>query len=174
VSPVVQGLAGPTPRCSDGHDNDGDARTDFPADSGCSSAADDDEAGAPVSQLVPSSATPRLLLPFPIVRVRGIRQGGRVRIRLLSVRAPSGSRVTVFCDGAGCPERRERFLVGTRTVRVRAFERTVRPVIVLRVYVTKPGFVGKYTRFRFRRGGLPLRTDGCASIAGRSRPCPAA
>lgn len=32
--------------CADGIDNDGDGNTDYPADSGCTSASDDDEAGA--------------------------------------------------------------------------------------------------------------------------------
>ena len=34
---------GPSPQCSDGTDNDGDGKVDFPADPGCTSAADDDE-----------------------------------------------------------------------------------------------------------------------------------
>jgi large repetitive protein len=34
----------PKPQCSDGIDNDGDGRTDYPNDSGCSSATDDSEA----------------------------------------------------------------------------------------------------------------------------------
>jgi hypothetical protein len=37
----------PTPACSDTLDNDGDLLTDFPADPGCESAADDDESGLP-------------------------------------------------------------------------------------------------------------------------------
>ena len=36
----------PSPRCSDGIDNDGDHVIDFPADTGCSSASDDDETNA--------------------------------------------------------------------------------------------------------------------------------
>src|SRR5688500_874712 len=31
------------PQCSDGIDNDGDGRTDYPSDEGCSSELDDDE-----------------------------------------------------------------------------------------------------------------------------------
>lgn len=34
---------GPTPACGDGQDNDGDGKTDFPADPGCAAATDDDE-----------------------------------------------------------------------------------------------------------------------------------
>ena len=37
------------PQCSDGKDNDGDGKIDFPADPGCSSALDDDETDAKMS-----------------------------------------------------------------------------------------------------------------------------
>jgi hypothetical protein len=36
-----------TPQCSDGADNDGDGKTDYPADPGCSSASDPDESDDP-------------------------------------------------------------------------------------------------------------------------------
>ena len=39
----------PTPDCSDGIDNDGDGRTDFPVDPSCTSASDTDESDAPVT-----------------------------------------------------------------------------------------------------------------------------
>ena len=44
VSPPAQAL---TPLCSDGVDNDGDSRTDYPDDTGCTSPEDSDEFGAP-------------------------------------------------------------------------------------------------------------------------------
>ena len=37
----------PPKRCSDGQDNDGDGRTDYPRDPGCSSANDDNESNPP-------------------------------------------------------------------------------------------------------------------------------
>jgi hypothetical protein len=40
-------LPTPAPRCSDGADNDLDGFTDWPADPGCDSAADDDEFNPP-------------------------------------------------------------------------------------------------------------------------------
>ncbi len=44
-SKAVAVAAAATPQCSDGVDNDGDGKIDFPADPGCSSATDDSEAG---------------------------------------------------------------------------------------------------------------------------------
>ena len=36
------------PQCSDGIDNDGDTRIDYPADQGCESATEGDETGEPI------------------------------------------------------------------------------------------------------------------------------
>ena len=33
---------------------------------------------------------------------------------------------------------------------------------ILKIYVTKPGFIGKYTRLRVTNKGVPLRVDRCA------------
>ncbi len=44
---VVETTAGSAPQCSDGADNDGDGKTDFPADPGCTDANDNDETDAP-------------------------------------------------------------------------------------------------------------------------------
>ena len=61
VSVIVEGNNGtypvappppPQPACSDGIDNDGDGKIDYPADPGCSSATDNDETNPP-----PSTAT---------------------------------------------------------------------------------------------------------------------
>jgi hypothetical protein len=59
------------------------------------------------------------------------------------------------------------------TVRVRRLERLLLPGVRVRIYVTKPGQVGKYTRFRFRAGNAPVRTDRCV-LPGSSVPveCP--
>lgn len=54
---IVGGTPPPAPACSDGIDNDGDGLIDFPADSGCISANDADEANAP---LVPATPTLRV------------------------------------------------------------------------------------------------------------------
>jgi hypothetical protein len=46
----------PLPQCSDGVDNDGDGKTDYPADPGCTSAADDSESPNPSSPTAPGIA----------------------------------------------------------------------------------------------------------------------
>jgi hypothetical protein len=166
------GLPTPAPAsCADGRDNDGDGKIDFPADPGCTSAADDDE--GPLTVLLPSSTDPQLLAPFPVVRLRGRISRTSARITLLTISAPATSQVSVYCAGRSCPLKWYKIRAGRKIVRVRRFERRLRAGTVLRIYVTKPGFVGKYTRFQIRRGRSPLRTDLCAQTpASTPRRCP--
>jgi hypothetical protein len=177
------------PQCSDGLDNDGDGRIDFGSDPGCDSATDNDETNT-VQYVLPTpppppppplsgSGTPqpvaalKLLTPFPIVRLRGTVDGKGVRVSLLTVRAPVGSKVSIYCSGSSCPRRRVAVKAGRKLVRVRQFERRLRGGTVLKIYVTKPGFLGKYTRFRFQNKQAPLRSDRCASTPGtKPRLCP--
>jgi|GEM_PF-2823039 len=190
-------LPPPPAQCADGVDNDGDGMIDL-ADPGCSSASDNDEAdlvanplspsnlgtlpppppaapAAPVPLVGASSRPPaaRLLTPFPIVRLRGSVEGRLIRVSLLSVRAPAGSKVTVYCSGPGCPSRRVAINAGLKLVRVRSFERRLRSGTMLKIYVTKPGFFGKYTSFRFVSNRAPVRIDRCAVSPGtKPRTCP--
>ena len=124
---------------------------------------------------------PRLLSPFPVVRVAGRIVGRGTIVRVLSVKAPAGSKVAVRCRGRGCPFRKHVRTIQVRTnsrtsatIRVHKLERLLRPGVRLRVYVTKSGGVyGKYTKIRFRAGKPPARSDGCLS-PGRGLPmsCP--
>jgi hypothetical protein len=106
---------------------------------------------------------PTMLSPFPIVRLttRGTRRGARV-LRL-GVEAPPGSRVAVRCRGRSCGARDEVRIVRTppRALRFPGVQRRLRAGVVLEVRVTAPGRIGKYTRFRLRRGGPPSRVDLC-------------
>lgn len=162
------------PACADGIDNDADLRIDL-ADPGCSSASDTDEFNTitfitPQGQVV--SRLP-LLAPFPIVRMRGAADKNGVRINLLSVRAPAGASVSIYCTGPGCPRKRLVITAGRAVVRARQFEKRLRNGTVLKIYVTKPGFIGKYTRFRLLRNRLPQRADRCVTTPGtQPRPCP--
>ena len=114
-----------------------------------------------------------MLAPFPVVRLRGRISRTSARITLLTVSAPAGSQVSIYCAGRSCPRKRLAVRAGRKLVRVRRFERRLRAGTVLRIYVTKPGFVGKYTRFQIRRGRSPLRTDLCAQRpASTPRRCP--
>jgi hypothetical protein len=138
---------------------------------------------APVSPPTPPPpARPALTSPFPIVRVAGEVFRAHTRIRLLTVLAPRGSRLELRCRGRRCPFRRIRATVRTRGSRPTALLRVRRAEgmrlqagLVLEIRVTRPGQVGKYTRFRIRGGGrVPDRVDRCLR-PGSSRPvsCPA-
>ena len=130
---------------------------------------------------LPPPATPRLIDPFPVVRMRGRTTRRGARFTLFSVRAPHGATVHVRCSGRGCPAKRLRRKVtkkskrGARTVRLRRLERFMRADIVLRITIRKPGTIGKYTRIRIRRVKLPVRVDRCLR-PGSSKPeiCPEA
>lgn len=128
-----------------------------------------------------ATAQPALMSPFPVVRavVRSTPRGAR--ITRMTVRAPVGAYIVSECVGAAraCPYGLRESRIGgrvgsTRTVHVRAFERSFRSGVVLRVYVVNDGRMGKYTRLRIRRRSSPLRSDSC--VAERDlRPvrCPA-
>jgi PKD repeat protein len=116
---------------------------------------------------------PTLMSPFPIVRltVRGTRRG--VRVLRLGVQAPLGSRVVVRCIGRGCAKRDEVRVARTaRALRFPGVQRRLRAGVVLEVRVTAPGRIGKYTRFRLRRGAPPSRVDLCLPPGGAGpAPC---
>lgn len=147
-------------------------------------AVEPDPAGASAAAppTVASSQSPkaraplRRLAPFPTVRIRGAVTRQIVRVALLSVRAPAHATVTVRCQGASCPKRTTVQRVGAhaRVVRFRELERALRSGTILRVSVTRPGTIGKYTRFALRRGRAPARSDRCLrGSSARPIACPA-
>jgi hypothetical protein len=127
----------------------------------------------------------KLLSPFPVVRISGVLRRGGIRVRLLTVDAPSGAKVRVRCRRRGCPFRRltRKATSGpggsarghvSRLIKFKRFRgRLLRAGTVVQIFVTKPGTIGKYTRIRVRRGKLPSRADRCM-IPGSARPvlCP--
>jgi hypothetical protein len=114
----------------------------------------------------------RSLFGLTVVRIRGKVTGSGARITLLSVRAPSGARVTVGCTGSGCPVRRSSARAARRATVFPRFHRYLRAGVTLQVTVTKAGYVGRYTRFRIRGGVAPARVDGCLTAGStRSAPC---
>jgi hypothetical protein len=107
------------------------------------------------------NATP-FMSPFPVVIVAGRLTRRGASVRRLSVRGPAGARVLGRCRGRSCPARRARKVIGPNgTARLRRFQRRLRARTVLEVLVTQPGVIGKYTRFRIRRGLPPKRVDMC-------------
>lgn len=122
---------------------------------------------------------PRLLAPFPRVRIKGMTTMRGVRIDMLSVRTPGATRILVTCKGRGCPYKRRvvraRFRSGVlRVVKLPGFRRrNLRAGAVIRIYVTRPNTYGKYTRFDVRgRLKQPKRVDRCtAAGVARARKC---
>jgi hypothetical protein len=120
--------------------------------------------------------------PFPIVRIAGSETSDGVRLTTLTVQAPPGARVTVSCQGRGCParsvsrvaaSRARNPAAGTVGLSFRRFEHALRAGVILRISVSKPGEIGKYTRFIVRRGRLPERLDTCLDPGGlKPMACP--
>jgi hypothetical protein len=120
----------------------------------------------------PALVSPRLLHPFPVIRIRGTLTRTGARVTLLKVRAPKGVRVAVRCRGGGCPVRR--LAVAASGTRLRRFERALRAGTRLVIKVTKLGYIGKWSTITIRRGRAPTRSDRCV-FPGERRPvrCPA-
>jgi PKD repeat protein len=117
----------------------------------------------------------KLISPFPVVRVRARIIGANVYIDLLTVRAPKGTTVRVRCSGRACPfgRARTRARSASKPVRFRRIERRLVRGTVIQIFVTKPGAIGKYTRFLLRAAAAPVRVDLCLP-PGSLRPmrCP--
>jgi PKD domain len=131
------------------------------------------------SAALDSFGAPRELFPFPVVRLSGTIKTGGIRVRRLTVDAPAGAKTAVRCRGAGCPFRWRRYshrsAVAARVVHVsRLNGRFLRAGSTVQVYVTRPGAIGRYTRFKIRSNKPPERADRCLVSASR-RPvrCPA-
>jgi hypothetical protein len=119
-----------------------------------------------------ASARASLMQPFPVVRIAGTETASGLKLRLLKVQqTPAGARITVRCKGRGCPIKSARRVAvsnkrGIAPVEFRVFERSLRFGVTLEIRVSKPGEIGKYTRFAIRRGKLPERVDMCLDTAG--------
>jgi hypothetical protein len=102
------------------------------------------------------------------------------------VDAPPDSTITVRCGGRRCPTRRltkvtsarptdnQRARSAGQVIRFRRFERRLLRVgVKVEVFVTKSGMVGKYTRFKIKKGRPPARIDRCLA-PGTTKPtlCP--
>lgn len=118
---------------------------------------------------------PRMLSPFPIVRLIGSVTELGTEINLLAVRAPKGAKALVRCLGRGCPVKRQKKLVGPKPVRFDAFKQLLPAGVVLEVLVQRGDSIGKFTRFKLRQNRRPRRADACVwPGTNRMAPCPAA
>jgi hypothetical protein len=125
--------------------------------------------GAPPFAAVPPVLRLQLLSPFPVVRIAGRTTRRGVRVKLLRVDAPPGSTIQVRCKGKSCPFHSS--VRAANVVRVKRLERVLRAGVRVRVYVTSPTAIGKYTVFKVRRRQAPLRADACL-MPGSLNPVP--
>lgn len=128
----------------------------------------------PPARSVPLVPPLRLMTPFPVVRIVGVLTRRGARIRLLSVRAPASASIFVRCLRRGCRRRSLRQGRGFgRTVRFKRFERSLPAGTIIEVRVGRRDAIGKFTRFRIRRGRRPARADRCLRPGeSRATPCP--
>jgi hypothetical protein len=122
---------------------------------------------------------PGAITPFPVVSVFSSISSEGTRLEQLVIRAPDGARVKIRCRGGGCPfDRLVRIanveVHASKIIRIRRFAKhRLRPGAIVQIWVMKRGQIGKYTRFRIRRGKPPARADRCL-MPGAKRPvlCP--
>jgi hypothetical protein len=132
-----------------------------------------------VAEAIAVTARPLPIIhPFPIVRITSTDTSSGVLVHLLKVQAPSGARISVTCEGRGCPMKSAaRVAVAHKgkvpPVEFSRFERSLSAGVTLVIRVSKSGEIGKYTSFAVRRGKLPLRVDTCLAAGGvKSMACP--
>jgi hypothetical protein len=120
-------------------------------------------------------AQPTLMSPFPVVRIAGSFTSAGSRIRALEISAPKRARIEVQCSGNSCPRQRQTKVASlapvaqsATLVRFGRFERSLRAGVVLEIRITQSGRIGKYTRFRVRRGRAPSRIDRCLTPGKRT------
>ena len=128
-----------------------------------------------VAETIPVVSAPLpLMQPFPVVRMAGSFGAAGAKISLLAALAPLGAQIKVTCRGKGCPTKSQGFVAttgtksksGTVQITFRRFERFLRGGVVLEVWISKPGQIGKFTRFVIHRGKSPTRVDQCLNPAG--------
>lgn len=136
---------------------------------------DADGMSSTVAEKVTVAAAPvPLMQPFPVVRMAGSFGASGAKISLLAALAPLGAKVTITCRGKGCPTKSQGFVAttgaksksGTVQITFRRFERFLRGGVVLEIWISKPGEIGKFTRFVIHRRKSPTRVDRCLNPAG--------
>jgi hypothetical protein len=141
--------------------------------------ADATGASSVASQTIPvSSQQSALMRPFPLVRIVTLRGSSGIRLRVLSILASPGARITITCKGHSCPVKKQSKVastgkVGLASVSFQRFERVLPTGTTLEIRVFKAGEVGKFTSLAIRRAGLK-RLDTCLGADGiKPMSCPA-
>jgi PKD domain len=135
---------------------------------------DRDGASSSASAFIPVvKPPPELLSPSPVVRMVSRFTRGGTLISTFVVGAPRGAIITVRCRGRRCPYRRRRARAVPGGVRLRRLERRLTPGTTIELFVMKRETIGRYIRYRIRRGRPPARLDRCV-LPGTRRPvaCP--
>jgi hypothetical protein len=104
-------------------------------------------------------AKPKMIQPYPTVRISGRLTKSGADVVLLTVRAPRGVRITLTCEGASCPLRE--VAQATSLFHIQQFERELRAGTRLTITVTKPNSITKVTSITIRKGKGPARSDKC-------------
>jgi hypothetical protein len=114
----------------------------------------------PLGATEPGQPPPKLMRPFPRVRIKGYLTRSGAVLQLVTVRGPRVARIALSCWGRDCPFRkRTRPLRGR--ARLRSLERFFRAGTRIVVRVTQPRRIGKHTRIVIRAGRPPARRDRC-------------
>lgn len=130
-----------------------------------------DVAAAPVATPVPTSGEvlhqtatskkAKMIRPKPVVRVRGRLTANGARITAMTVKAPRGTKIAASCSGGGCPAHKMT-RNGAKLTHLSTFEKTLRAGTRITIRIAKPGgYITKVTVLEIRRGGAPMRRDGC-------------
>src|SRR5206468_1867681 len=105
----------------------------------------------PAQPTKPSS--PARISPDPVIRFAGRLTRTGAYIRVLQVKAPNRSTLSVRCVGRDCPFRHRTMKVGGRSisstvvrVRIPALQRAFRAGTVIELAITQQGKIGKFTR----------------------------
>jgi hypothetical protein len=116
-------------------------------------------------------AKPKMIRPYPTIRISGSLTKTGANVALLTVKAPKGVRITLTCTGRSCPLRE--VAQATAVWHIPQFERELRAGTKLTITVTKSGYITKVTTITIRRGKGPARTDRC-QMPGETRliACP--
>jgi hypothetical protein len=126
---------------------------------------------SPAKPAARKPAKPRMIRPYPTVRVAGTLTASGANLSLLTVRAPKGARITLTCSGRACPRRQ--VAQATALWHIPQFERELRAGTRLTITVTKPGHISKVTTIAIRRDKAPARSDRCRFPGTtRLRACP--
>jgi hypothetical protein len=116
-------------------------------------------------------AKPKMIRPYPTIRISGSLTKAGADVALLTVKAPKGVRITLTCSGKSCPLRE--VAQATALWHIPQFERELRAGTKLTITVAKSGYISKVTTITIRRGKGPARTDRC-QLPGATRliTCP--